>query len=253
MRSTVRISWLLLGCLIVAWSSPRPSTRTTDRRSGAPRDVQPAPGCATVLADYPDAAYKGRRFPMGGPNVWGRSLKNVDDASLPSGKWVGVVWRQKSDDAAKNPAPPFGALAPGDSGCLHFRDTGAEATDGGFQAEAFLYRPDPDARRIALSGIVCYEGSHGHGNPSWMTAAKRCKKARRATVFLNSGAGETRVIPVVIDKKKGFKRSLAAALDSATGDPQLMGFSTSLAAARATLSTAGPWFPCASNGCCRAF
>lgn len=231
-----------------------------DRESGkappasvADKRAQPAPGCRAVAATK---APRNRRFP-GQPdeNVRGFALRSVQLPIPAEGKWVGTVERPATDGSVQA-GRPFQMIAAGDTGCLYFKDTGVPI-NGGVRAAVALYYPDLDRDPEPLNGIICrgnHEGPHdpNTAEPDWKTSAERCQNAKQARLTIV--AGDTVLsVGVSPDTTIAFDVRLDALRDSLIAPGGAAPFAATIAAVFAAAKTAGPWFPCELNGCCRAF
>lgn len=243
-------SWLVLGAVALAagCDGARP-----DQQPGEPLSVlsppQPPPGCATVVASLKSS--KSMRFPdASGAYVYGYSLTNSEEAIPAAGKWVGILSRPRKDTPV-TPGRPFHGLRRGETGCLFFKEAGGTDSPD-TPADVQLYRPETSIDPEKLNGIICREEPHPHGAPEWRTAADKC---RRATIQLSlvGDSGQRYTTTLAPDTATPVDTRLRTALDAILSQAGAAQYRAQFAAYVAALSTAGPWFPCELNGCCRAF
>ncbi|MDX2121646.1 MAG: hypothetical protein SF070_11405 [Gemmatimonadota bacterium] len=195
---------------------------------------------------------KTMRFPdASGAYVYGYSLTNSEEPIPAAGKWVGVLSRP-GDDAHVIPGRPFRGLRRGETGCLFFKEAG-ETDSPGTPADVQLYRPETSIDPEPLNGIICRdEVPHPHGAPEWRTAADKCRRAA-IRLSLVGDSGQRYTTTLAPDTATPVDSRLKTALGAILSQPGAAQYGAQFAAYVEALSTAGPWFPCELNGCCRAF
>lgn len=251
MCNPARASWLVLGAVAFAagCNGARPDQQSGDPVS-ASSPPQPSPGCAAVVTSLKSS--KTMRFPdASGAYVYGYSLTNSEEPIPAAGKWVGILSR-RANDTPVTPGRPFRGLRRGETGCLFFKEAGG-ADPTAIPADVKLYRPETSIDPETLNGIICRdEGSHPHGAPEWRTAADKCRRAA-IQLTLVGDSGQRYTTSLAADTATPVDTRLKTALGAILSQPGAAQYGAQFAAYVAALSTAGPWFPCELNGCCRAF
>lgn len=246
-----RASWLVIGAVVLgsACGGNPPAQQATALRGGS-APPQPPPGCATVVDSFKTDLV--RKFPdASGAYVFGYTLTNSKEPIPMDGKWVGILSRP-ANDAPVTPGRPFSGLRRGEKGCLFFTEAGG-ADPTAIPADVKLYRPETSIDPETLNGIICRdEGSHPHGAPEWRTAADKCRRAA-IQLTLVGDSGQRYTTSLAADTATPVDTRLKTALGAILSQPGAAQYGAQFAAYVAALSTAGPWFPCELNGCCRAF
>lgn len=209
---------------------------------GRPAHPPELPTCADIIRDGLDGVRA-----QGSPGLTLHRLKGWNAQPLWIGTPVGAVSRAMDDESA-TPPEVFPGLMPGDSGCLYFKLIDAPTPFGRSLEATFQVNgaASPEPLKGALACL--HLGTiHEDEPPRQVSPASHCPVGAEAIGYLAGPDG--RSIRLDFKVVGDFTRSLAAAFRSAVPD-----LSESAATALATsYDVAGPWFPCSTTTCCRAF
>lgn len=176
----------------------------------------------------------------GGNELVLRRSKNWYNPGLGAGKWIGTA-----ANLGPGPSTAYSKLEPNRKGCVKFKYTGG--TNG---ETAKLHVIGEGAPRALTFALYCGHRTN-HPNdikPKYEEVPEQCDKF---VYRINTSVG---VRVDSLDFAAISVASLAVRLDSiasrlaVSGVPQLEADSLT-----AMVGVKGPWYPCASAGCCRAW
>lgn len=241
--SVVMLSALLGGGGLVGAisSGPGPVVRPPAQKYCGDMEVDPAVGRVSYTEK------KG--------HFWLHRVVGWDSIPLSKGKWVGAIQRDPSDTDTDSHL--FG-LNPGEWGCLRFKVD--KKAGGGLSSVAHLYHNSGGPRDSVYNSLVCHHDS-AHPprvSPMVLEDANACSgpgTSLYATVATSSGALASFKINT---SQKQWVHNLGSAIEPLTEmDTQTLkanqGAELNKVVADLEKAGRGPWFPCTSTECCRAF
>jgi hypothetical protein len=207
------------------------------------------PTCKEIWADTAKYLYvTSTSITVGNGTYRAYRMLEFRDVVPPTGKWIGAFKNTSNQEVDPFPDDPGSnhSLPPGERACFYL----SHEKKTPFNNAIFTARFEKEnGQKARIRGIVCDDGpDHGsNAVPEYKEAANQCHgRALQVSVPIEGGyaaftlVGDSLTIPQLL----------------ATMTPKSVGgeaLGLSVLELQKVLAAKGTWFPCSSNGCCRAF